>query len=211
MNKKILSGTIVLLSCGLLAGCGSSKSTSLSASSSESTTQTSTQKRSSTSKKSSSAKSTSSSEASQSTSSISDSSTKTSSTATPAKVDDKTAGILLLLLVEPNWMKQYIGSDFFCYSPAGENPGGSDTAGYSYITANGDPSSFVYYKVDGENVTYKMWVPSASGDVAGGHFETKTVSLTTLENDYYVTQSQKNEVDGYVHQLNRESDYLANH
>ena len=183
MNKKILSGTIVLLSCGLLAGCGSSKSTSSSASSSESTTQTSTQKRSSTSKKSSSAKSTSSSEASQSTSSISDSSTKTSSTATPAKVDDKTAGILLLLLVEPNWMKQYVGSDFFCYSPAGENPGGSDTAGYSYITANGDPSSFVYYKVDGENVTYKMWVPNASGDVAGGHFETKTVSLTTLEND----------------------------
>lgn len=51
MNKKILSGTIVLLSCGLLAGCGSSKSTSSSASSSESTTQTSTQKRSSTSKK----------------------------------------------------------------------------------------------------------------------------------------------------------------
>ena len=68
-------------------------------------------------------------------------------------------------------MKQYIGSDFFCYGPAGENPGGSETAGYSYITANGDPSSFVYYKIDGENVIYKMWVPSASGDVAGGHFQ----------------------------------------
>lgn len=211
MNKKILSGAIVLLGCGLLAGCGSSKSANSSASSSESTTQTSTSKKTSSSQKNSSSKSGNSRQVSQSASSVSDSSAKASSTATPTKVDDKTAGILLLLLVEPNWMKQYIGSDFFCYGPAGENPGGSETAGYSYITANGDPSSFVYYKIDGDNVTYKMWVPSASGDVAGGHFETKTVSLTTLENDYYVTQSQKNEVNGYVHQLNREADYLANH
>ena len=118
---------------------------------------------------------------------------------------------MLALLVEPDWFKEYIGNDFFCYSPAGENPISDAVADYSYLTANGDPTSFLYYKVNGDTVTYKMWIPSDSGTVADDHFETKTVSLTTLENDYYVTQSQKNEVDGYVHQLNRESDYLANH
>lgn len=115
---------------------------------------------------------------------------------------------MLMLLVEPDYLKQYIGNDYFCYSPAGENPISDATADYSYLTANGDPTSFLYYKVDGNTVTYKMWVVSDSGSVPDGHFETKTVSLSTLENDYYVTQSQKDEVNGYVSQLKNESDYL---
>ena len=53
-----------------------------------------------------------------------------------------------------------------------------------------------------------MWVSSDEESVSDGHFETKTVSLSTLENDYYVTQSQKDEVNGYVNQLKSESDYL---
>ena len=140
--------------------------------------------------------------------SSSNSSAKASSTAKTTKVDDKTAGVMLMLLVEPDYLKQYIGNDYFCYSPAGENPISDATADYSYLTANGDPTSFLYYKVDGNTVTYKMWVVSDSGSVPDGHFETKTVSLSTLENDYYVTQSQKDEVNGYVSQLKNESDYL---
>lgn len=115
---------------------------------------------------------------------------------------------MLALLVEPDWFKEYIGNDFFCYSPAGENPISDAVADYSYLTANGDPTSFLYYKVNGDTVTYKMWIPSDSGTVADGHFEIRTVSLSNLEKDYYVTQSQKDEVDGYVSQLRSEADYL---
>lgn len=115
---------------------------------------------------------------------------------------------MLALLVEPDWFKEYIGNDFFCYSPAGKNPISDAIADYSYLTANGDPTSFLYYKVDGDTVTYKMWVSSDSDSVADGHFETKTVSLANLKKDYYVTQSQKDEVNGYVSQLRSETDYL---
>lgn len=115
---------------------------------------------------------------------------------------------MLALLVEPDWFKEYIGNDFFCYSPAGENPISDAVADYSYLTANGDPTSFLYYKVDGDTVTYKIWEVSDSENVADGHFETKTVSLSNLEKDYYVTQSQKDEVNSYVSQLRSEADYL---
>lgn len=201
MNKKILGYATILLGGIMLAGCGNSGSTSSASSSSSSTTQSSTQKNSSSTKQSSSS-------LEQSASSSSNSSAKASSTAKTTKVDDKTAGVMLMLLVEPDYLKQYIGNDYFCYSPAGENPISDATADYSYLTANGDPTSFLYYKVDGNTVTYKMWVVSDEGSVSDGHFETKTVSLSTLENDYYVTQSQKDEVNGYVSQLKSESDYL---
>ena len=207
MKKSVVIAT-ALMSAFLLTACGSQSSSS----SKQSSSQTSSKSvaKSSSSKKQSAASSSSSS-LKQSASSSSNSSAKASSTAKTTKVDDKTAGVMLMLLVEPDYLKQYIGNDYFCYSPAGENQlidGDATTADYSCLTANGDPTSFLYYKVDGNTVTYKMWMVSDSGSVADGHFETKTVSLSTLENDYYVTQSQKDEVNGYVSQLKSESDYL---
>lgn len=197
--KKSIVITSVLVSCFLLTACGSQSSSSKESSSTAAQSSTA---------KSSSKKSSQSDSQIQKASSSSDSSATTSSTAKTAKVDDKTTGVMLALLVEPDWFKEYIGNDFFCYSPAGENPISNATTDYSYITANGDPTSFIYYRVNGNNVTYKMWVSSDSGSVADGHFETKTVSLSTLVNDYYVTQSQKDEVNSYVSQLRSESDYL---
>ena len=197
--KKSIVITSALVSCFLLTACGSQSSSSKESSSTAAQSSTA---------KSSSKKSSHSDSQIQKASSSSDSSTTASSTAKTAKVDDKTTGVMLALLVEPDWFKEYIGNDFFCYSPAGENPISDAVADYSYLTANGDPTSFLYYKVNGDTVTYKMWIPSDSGTVADGHFETKTVSLSNLEKDYYVTQSQKDEVDGYVSQLRSESDYL---
>ena len=53
---------------------------------------------------------------------------------------------MLMLLVEPDYLKQYIGNDYFCYSPAGENPISDATADYSYLTANGESvNNFVYF------------------------------------------------------------------
>jgi hypothetical protein len=198
--KKSIVITSVLVSCFLLTACGSQSSSSKESSS--------TAAQSSTAKSSSSKKFSKSDSQIQKASSSSDSSTTASSTAKTAKVDDKTTGVMLALLVEPDWFKEYIGNDFFCYSPAGKNPISDAVADYSYLTANGDPTSFLYYKVDGDTVTYKMWVSSDSDSVADGHFETKTVSLANLEKDYYVTQSQKDEVNGYVSQLRSETDYL---
>lgn len=197
--KKSIVITSALVSCFLLTACGSQSSSSKESSSTAAQSSTA---------KSSSKKSGHSDSQIQKASSSSGSSTTASSTAKTAKVDDKTTGVMLALLVEPDWFKEYIGNDFFCYSPAGENPISDAVADYSYLTANGDPTSFLYYKVNGDTVTYKMWIPSDSGTVADGHFETKTVSLSNLEKDYYVTQSQKDEVDGYVSQLRSESDYL---
>lgn len=197
--KKSIVITSVLVSCFLLTACGSQSSSSKESSSTAAQSSTA---------KSSSKKSSQSDSQIQKASSSSDSSATASSTAKTAKVDDKTTGVMLALLVEPDWFKEYIGNDFFCYSPAGENPISDAVADYSYLTANGDPTSFLYYKVDGDTVTYKMWEVSDSENVADGHFETKTVSLANLEKDYYVTQSQKDEVNGYVSQLRSETDYL---
>lgn len=197
--KKSIVITSALMSCFLLTACGSQSSSSKESSSTAAQSSTA---------KSSSKKSSHSDSQIQKASSSSDSSTTASSTAKTAKVDDKTTGVMLALLVEPDWFKEYIGNDFFCYSPAGENPISDAVADYSYLTANGDPTSFLYYKVDGDIVTYKMWEVSDSENVADGHFETKTVSLSNLEKDYYVTQSQKDEVNSYVSQLRSEADYL---
>ena len=197
--KKSIVITSTLVSCFLLTACGSQSSSSKESSSTAAQSSTA---------KSSSKKSSQSDSQIQKASSSSGSSTTASSTAKTAKVDDKTTGVMLALLVEPDWFKEYIGNDFFCYSPAGENPINDAVADYSYLTANGDPTSFLYYKVNGNTVTYKMWEVSDSESVADGHFEIRTVSLSNLEKDYYVTQSQKDEVNGYVSQLRSESDYL---
>lgn len=197
--KKSIIIISALMSCFLLTACGSQSSSSKESSSTAAQSSTA---------KSSSKKSSHSDNQIQKASSSSDSSTTASSTAKTAKVDDKTTGVMLALLVEPDWFKEYIGNDFFCYSPAGENPINDAVADYSYLTANGDPTSFLYYKVNGDTVTYKMWEVSDSESVADGHFEIRTVSLSNLEKDYYVTQSQKDEVNGYVSQLRSESDYL---
>lgn len=197
--KKSIVITSALMSCFLLTACGSQSSSSKESSSTAAQSSTA---------KSSSKKSSHSDSQIQKASSSSDSSTTASSTAKTAKVDDKTTGVMLALLVEPDWFKEYIGNDFFCYSPAGENPINDAVADYSYLTANGDPTSFLYYKVNGDTVTYKMWEVSDSESVADGHFEIRTVSLSNLEKGYYVTQSQKDEVNGYVSQLRSESDYL---
>ncbi|MFJ6989224.1 MAG: hypothetical protein ACIRZL_02670 [Limosilactobacillus mucosae] len=197
--KKSIVITSALMSCFLLTACGSQSSSSKESSSTAAQSSTA---------KSSSKKSSHSDSQIQKASSSSDSSTTASSTAKTAKVDDKTTGVMLALLVEPDWFKEYIGNDFFCYSPTGENPINDAVADYSYLTANGDPTSFLYYKVNGDTVTYKMWEVSDSESVADGHFEIRTVSLSNLEKDYYVTQSQKDEVNGYVSQLRSESDYL---
>lgn len=92
--KKSIVITSALVSCFLLTACGSQSSSSKESSSTAAQSSTA---------KSSSKKSSQSDSQIQKASSSSDSSATTSSTAKTAKVDDKTTGVMLALLVEPDW------------------------------------------------------------------------------------------------------------
>lgn len=129
------------------------------------------------------------------TSSSKASQTSSSSRSATTTVDDKTVGVLLALLYSPDWFKEWVNQGQMSYGVAGSDFG--SLQGYSYITAGVSGSSYLYYKLDGDTITYKYYA-SATDE------ETKTVSLSQLEKDYYVTQSQKDEVNGYVNKLKTE-------
>lgn len=188
--KKILLGTLV---CGMalgLAACGDNSSKN-SSDSSDSTQSSKTVTSSSSSQVSSN---------SGSTTSSSESSTSTKL----VNVDNKTAGTMLCLLWSPDWFKENLQGGVMSYGTDGSKIT-SKAAGYDYITANGDPMSYIYFKRNGNNIDYMYWVEGPEG-VADGHFVNKSISLAQLEKDYYVTQSQKDEVNGYASQL-KGSDY----
>ena len=102
MKKKTVSAVLLLLCCLLLVGCQSHDSQEHS-SSHETTTQTTTRNHSS--KNQGNATASSSTNANE------------SSVVKATKVDDKTTGVMLALLVYPDWLKNYIGTKCFCYCP----------------------------------------------------------------------------------------------
>lgn len=128
------------------------------------------------------------------------SSLNTSSSAKDGSVDDQTVGVMVALLQDPDWFKSGVNDGEMYYS-ASRSDMGDDVQGYSFVTANGDPTSYIYYKRDGDNVSIKYWTTSGDESVAEGHFDTRTVSLKRLENDYYNNASKKSEVNGYVGKL----------
>lgn len=188
--KKVITGMAIGLAVLMLAACGNQTKSSSENSSNSSSSQV--------------AQSTS----SNSSSSMSSSMTAGSSS-TETNVDNKTVGVFVALLADPDWFKDGVNNDGMYYGDdAASFDLGKNLAGYSFVTANGDPTSYIYYKVNGDNVTYKQWVPGEDS-VADGHMETKNISLSRLENDYYVNQDQKNEVNGYASQLKSEADYIS--
>ncbi|MCI5813269.1 MAG: DUF4767 domain-containing protein [Lactobacillus sp.] len=126
-------------------------------------------------------------------------SSSSNSNSQSSSVDDKTVGVLVALLQNPNWFKEYLNSGDMHYGANSDNSG--EVNGYSYVTSNGDPESYIYFKRDGDNITIKQWTTSGDETVAEGHFETKTISLKRLENDYYSNVSKRAEVNGYVNKL----------
>ncbi|UQS86889.1 hypothetical protein MOO44_08500 [Nicoliella spurrieriana] len=178
----------------LLAGCGNNgndKATSSSSSQAGSSSVTS---------------SSASSSVTTSSSAASSSATNGSSTASSASVSkntsnlsDKQIGVMAVFLAFPDLIK---GSDPVYYMPASQNVGKNALEkGYSYITdMSTDQLGYVFYQVNGSNVTIKNWVSGAK-DVADGHFKVETVTIDRLVNDYYVNQGQKDEVNGDVAKL----------
>ncbi|MFT8954439.1 Lreu_0056 family protein [Liquorilactobacillus satsumensis] len=137
----------------------------------------------------------------------SESNSETNTSSATTNTDNRAIGVMIALLVSPKWFKEYIGQEMY-YEP-NNSQSGNNTQGYSYITANGDPTSYLYFKVSGGNVIYKRWIPSTES-VATGYMETKTVTVQQLRNYYYSNAAQKAEVDGYVKELKPESNYRGN-
>lgn len=107
---------------------------------------------------------------------------------------NKAVSVFAVLLSSPDWFKDGVNGAGMYY---GDNTAsydlGKNLSGYSFVISNRDPTSYICYKVDGDNVTYKQWI-SGENSIADGHMETKSISLIRLERDYYVNQDQKSEM-----------------
>lgn len=111
-------------------------------------------------------------------------------------------GTLVALYQEPDWFKDGISDGMMWY--------GSGSDGFSYVTANGDPTSWLYFKRNGNDVTIKYVDPKEGQSVAEASTTIKHVTVSGLLRDYYMNQSQKDEVNGYANKLKPESDYNDN-
>ncbi|WP_373842820.1 DUF3642 domain-containing protein [Limosilactobacillus sp.] len=116
-------------------------------------------------------------------------------------------GTLVALYAMPDWFKSGI-DDGLWY---GTDHNNDNRAGYSYVTANGDPTGWLYFKQNGNDVTIKYVHPEGDESVAETPTTTKHLTIDRLISDYYVNQSQKNEVNGCANKLKPESDYNNNH
>lgn len=123
-----------------------------------------------------------------------------SSKANEGSTDDKTVGVMAALLVDPDFFKDNVNDGSMYYG----NNGGDITKacdGYSFVTSDGDPTSYIYFKQNGNNVTIKQIDPEGDESVAEAGFKTRTVSLDRLKTDYYNNSSKQSEVNGYVNKL----------
>lgn len=129
-----------------------------------------------------------------------------SNQAANAHLTTQQLGTLVALLKEPNWFKQYVASGDMCYSdqpePQDNNLG---LGGFDYVTANGDPTSFLYFQQQGNNVVIKYVDMDGADCVADAPIKTESVPLSTLITDYYNTKKKRDEVNGYANKLIPES------
>lgn len=136
------------------------------------------------------------------------SSANSSSSKSSSKLTTQQLGSLVAIYQEPDWFKEYIKSgDMYYGSTSGRS---SELDGYDFVTANGDPTSWIYFKQNGNDVTIKYVDPKEGESVAEASMTTKHITVSGLLRDYYTTQVQKDEINGYADQLKPESEYGNN-
>ncbi|UQS86903.1 hypothetical protein MOO44_08580 [Nicoliella spurrieriana] len=188
MKRNLFIGSITLLASSLiLVGCGNQNKAS-----SQSSSNTSSSSVSSSSVSSSNSSSTTS---SSSNTSSSASSATTNNQKAQTKVNSKTAGVLVALLVRPDWFKSEVGSSLKYSETAG-----GEYKNYGAFYGQGDTSDHLAFQLNGNTVNYEYWDQDSS-EPNGGHKITGSVALNRLINDYYINQDQKDEVNGYVNKL----------
>ena len=121
-------------------------------------------------------------------------------------------GTLICLLKDPDEFK---GADngqpgglYYGSVPQGSDYG-QQFWEMDFLTTNGDPTSYLYFKPDGPNVIIKyVDDDGTTGGVANAPVKTESISIQRLVNDYYISQDQKNEVNGYANRIQPEQKWL---
>lgn len=197
MNKKLITMAIITLAGFGLAACGQQSSSTSSKASSKSST--------STSKKAAVASSSSKS----SVSSSSSSSASSSSNSQTEEIDDSTLAVLAGLQSNEEWFRSLIDSDngiYFNDKPvSGADSVNGEFNGYLAISGHGDAASIVYFKRDGDNVTYTTYQTGEGGFMYNGHYVKNTVPLSELIENYYQSDSQKAEVAKFASEFKNDS------
>lgn len=197
MNKKLITMTMITLAGIGLAACGQQSSSSSSKASSESSA--------STSKKAAVASSSS----KISVSSSSSSSASSSSSSQTEEIDDNTLAVLVGLQYNENWFRGLIGGDngiYFNDKPVSDTDSvNGEFTGYLIISGHGDAASDVYFKRDGDNVTYTTYQTGEDGIMYKGHYVKTTVPLSELIENYYQSASQKAEVAKFASEFKTDS------
>lgn len=110
--------------------------------------------------------------------------------------DPKLIGVFIGLLKAGNWFKDNLKSGQMYYGSDWDTKG--SMKGYDYITANGDPTSYFWYKQDSDDVTVKFIDPKKGQSVAEASAKTEHYTVERLKQDYYINSGQKQEVNCYV-------------
>lgn len=124
-----------------------------------------------------------------------------------ANLTPQQLGTLVALFKYPDWFKSNLTNKYMFYGENGENLG-SAFNGFHYVTAAGDPTSYIYFKRSGNNVIIKYVDPTPSSGVANAPIKTESIPIERLLKDYYVTPGQKNEVNNYANQIQPISAFL---
>lgn len=194
MNNKIITATMIALAGFGLAACGQQSSSSTAKSSSTSTSRTSSRKTTKTA----------------STSSSSSSSASSTSSSQTENIDDRTLAVMVGLQYNQEWFTSLIDGAaghgvYFIDTPL-DSSTSPKFNGYLEITGNGDAASEVFFKRDGDNVTYTTFQTGEDGVMANGHYVKNTIPIDELIENYYQTSSQKAEIAKYASQLKSEAD-----
>lgn len=116
-------------------------------------------------------------------------------------------GTLICLLKDPDEFKDadngQPGGLYYGTVPQGSDYG-QQFWGMDFLTTNGDPTSYLYFKPDGPNVIIKYVDDDGTTGVANAPVKTESISIQRLVNDYYISQDQKNEVNGYANRIQPE-------
>lgn len=199
--KTTLLGSAAVLMSVSLAACGNS-------SASKSTKKTTAPKTEKVQKKSSASSATSAAESSAVSSSANSeassmSSASSSSTVSAQNLTPQQMGILLAMDQEPDILGGSDGSALpLWYGVVNNNDGSSDdTVGYNYFTTHGDGTADIYWKINGNMVTFKRLDPNSGDCVADEKMMTKTIPVSELIQKYYSTPQQQSQVNNAANQM----------
>ncbi|MBB1099252.1 hypothetical protein H5R88_03880 [Limosilactobacillus sp. WF-MT5-A] len=110
-------------------------------------------------------------------------------------------GTLVGLLKSPDWFKNGVQNGDMYY---GTHYGYGEVSDYQYVTTKDKLASYIWFKRKGNDVTIKMIEPDKNQNMAKAPMTTIHTTVTTLINDYYISEDQQDEVNTYADQLKAE-------